>query len=80
VTMLILVSLPFGVVGYLRPSWWVLSVPYVAWAGFALLERMGLLPGASSDGAVLLAGTLGAVCAAVGVMLGRARRLRRAGP
>ena len=75
-TMLILVSLPFGVVGYVRPSWWVLVVPYAAWIGFALLERFGLLPGVSSDGAILLAGTLGALCAAVGVMFGRTRRLR----
>lgn len=79
--MLILLSLPFGVVGYLRPSWWVVGLPYVVWGGLAGLESLGLLPGTSSVGppeAVLLAGTVGALIAAVGVLLGRARRLRAA--
>ncbi len=73
-TMLILLSLPFSVLGYLWPSWRMLFVPYVAWLGFAVLERLGMLPGASSEGAVILAGSLGALCAAAGVMLGRTRR------
>jgi hypothetical protein len=55
-------------------------VPYVGWIGLAVLERLGLLPGESSDGAVILAGTIGALCAAVGVMLGRTRRLQRLKP
>jgi hypothetical protein len=80
VTILILVSLPLAVLAYFRPRWWVLLVPYVAWAGFVVLEDLGLLPGASSPGAVVLAATLGAVCAAVGVLLGRTRQLRGVKP
>lgn len=79
--MLILISLPFGVIGYLRPSWWVVGLPYVVWGCLAVLASLGIPPGAASIGppeAVLVAGTVGALIAAVGVLLGRTRGLRPA--
>lgn len=76
--LLILISAPFGILGYLRPSWWVLLVPHALWGGFALLETVGVLPGETTLFAVVMAGTLGSTFVLVGLLLGRTRRLRGA--
>ena len=64
---LFLFSLPFVVIAAWSGRRWTLGLPVVFWVGFAWLESLGVLPGATSLGSALLVGLLGAIFAGVGL-------------
>jgi hypothetical protein len=64
---LVLLSFPFVVIAAWSGRRWTLALPVVFWVGLAWLESLGILPGATSLGAALLAGLLGAIVAGVGL-------------
>jgi len=65
---LVLVSLPFAAMGAWSGRLWAIAVPAVFWVGFAWLESLGILPGATSFGSALIAGILGGVFAGIGLV------------
>lgn len=76
---LIAISLVFTALGIMRPRWSTVLVPIIAYLGFAWLESIGWLPGITSMDSALLAGGIGAVFAAAGVVLGQTLRANGAG-
>jgi hypothetical protein len=64
---LVLLSLPFAAIAAWSGRLWALPLPVVFWVGVAWLESLGILPGATSLGAALIAGIVGAVFAGVGL-------------
>jgi hypothetical protein len=64
---LVLVSLPFAVIAAWSGRRWTLALPFVFWVGFAWLESLGILPGATSLGPAFLAGLFGAIFAGFGL-------------
>jgi hypothetical protein len=64
---LVLLSIPFVVIAAWSGRRWTLALPVVFWVGFAWLEGLGILSGATSLGSALLAGLLGAIVAGVGL-------------
>ena len=69
---LLVASLPFAAVGWWLMRPWTLALPLVFWSVFAWLEEIGVLPGATSQGSVLVAAVFGAACAGLG-LAGRMR-------
>jgi hypothetical protein len=74
-TLLILISLPFGVLGYLVPRAWTIVAPFVVWIGLAWFGELGILSGRTSLASALLAGGLGALFAVAGLVLARRTRV-----
>ena len=68
---LIVISLVFAALGIVRPRWSTVLVPIIAYLGW--------LPGITSMDSALLAGGIGAVFAAAGVVLGQTLRANGAG-
>ena len=66
--LLLLLSLPFAVLGAWSGRLWTAAVPFLFWLAFAWLESLGILPGTTSTWAALLAGAIGAVFAGVGIV------------
>jgi hypothetical protein len=64
---LLLLSVPFAVIAAWSGRRWTLALPFAFWVGFAWLESVGILPGATGLGPALLAGLLGAASTAVGL-------------
>ncbi len=67
---LLLLSWPFGVIGWLtRRREVALVFPFVFWLGFALLEALDALPGSTSLESAVVMGAVGALFAGLGILL-----------
>lgn len=65
--LLLLISVPFAILGWWGARLWTVLIPFVFWLAFAWLGTIGVVPGGTSFNAALLAGAIGALFAAVGV-------------
>ena len=77
-TGLLLLSLPWAVLGWVRPRPWALGLPVAFWLAIAWLESLDILPGTTGLASALLAGVLGAVFAVAGVLARSWFRMRPA--
>jgi hypothetical protein len=77
-TLILLLSLPFAVLGCLIPRWRIAMVPFVVWSLVAWLGEAGMVPYRMSGGfTLILVSGIGAIYSIAGTLMARARRLRR---
>jgi hypothetical protein len=65
--LLLLISVPFAILGFWGARLWTILIPFAFWLVFAWLGTIGVVPGETSFNAALLAGALGALFAGLGM-------------
>lgn len=73
-TLILLLSLPFAVLGYLIPRWRIALVPFVVWSLVAWLGEIGVVPDRmSGEFTLILISGIGALYSIAGTQMARAR-------
>lgn len=77
-TVILLLSLPFAVLGYLIPRWRIALVPSDVWSFVAWLGEIGVVPyRMSGEFTLIMVSGNGLLYSIAGTQMARARRLRR---